>query len=284
MNVFAASSTVRTCAPRKVAAHLTFARARGRTVLASQKTPHPFHITRPFHYAGDPEGMATIYLQSSSGGLYGDDDLEMRLSVGEGAFAHVTTQASTIVHAARGGVTRQRVHLALDADSYLEYLPDPAILFAGANLNSEVTVEMREGARLMLCDSALTHDPDGVNTPFQRFSNTLRIQGADRSVVLLDRSVVSGNDWVARTRSLPVHGLLIIAGRIDAEAIADAIKDGLPDTQGATYGAVTALTERALCTFRLLAADGATFTKTMEAAWRTARLAMVGTSARTRRK
>ena len=60
-----------------VDASLTFRQRGGRTFLGGQLTPHPFHITRPFYRPDDPAGMATLYLQSSSGGLYGDDQLDL---------------------------------------------------------------------------------------------------------------------------------------------------------------------------------------------------------------
>ncbi len=77
-------------ARRQVAAKLTFRRHGSRSFLAHQHTPHPFHLTRPFYLPGDPQGMATLYLQSSSGGLYGDDDLSLHIALEEGAGAHVT--------------------------------------------------------------------------------------------------------------------------------------------------------------------------------------------------
>ena len=284
MNMLATSTRAGSGSSRKVAAHLTFAKARGRTILAAQKTPHPFHITRPFYVAGDPDGMATLYLQSSSGGLYGDDDLDLRLQVKPGAYAHVTTQASTIVHPARGGQTRQRIHLTLGPDSYLEYLPDPSILFAGANLNAELTADIGNGARLILCDSALAHAPGGQALPFGLFSNTIQVLSEDGRKILVDRSVVSGADWVRRTPRLPVHGLMIIAGAIDARQIADAIDNSLPAQDAKSYSAVCALPDKRHVTFRLLAADGAIFTCVMETAWRAARQALVGAAPMSRRK
>ncbi|MEL7012682.1 MAG: urease accessory protein UreD [Pseudomonadota bacterium] len=284
MNVIAATQRADLRPSHHVNAHLTFAKARDRTVLVGQKTPHPSHITRPFHYLGDPKDMATLYLQSSSGGLYGDDDLELRLTVGKSASAHVTTQASTIVHAARGGQTHQSVHLALAENSYLEYLPDPAILFSGAHLRSEVIAELHEGAQLILCDSALAHDPEGQGAFFERFANTLKISGKDGTPILLDRSDVTGEAWARRTAPLTVHGLMIVAGAIDAQAVADAITESLPAEDSKIYGAVSPLPERNLCTCRVLAADGASFTRAIEAVWSAARLALTGKRPEIRRK
>ena len=63
---------------RKARSSLTFRRdPAGRTFIAGQRTEYPVHMTRPFRLPADPEGMLTLYLQSSSGGLYRGDDLRL---------------------------------------------------------------------------------------------------------------------------------------------------------------------------------------------------------------
>ena len=101
-----------------VNAELVFDVRHGKTFLARQLTPHPFHITRPFYFEEVPQGIASLYLQSSSGGLYGDDHLTLDIAVRKNAAAHVTTQASTVVHAARGGVTRNRVRIHVERGAF----------------------------------------------------------------------------------------------------------------------------------------------------------------------
>jgi urease accessory protein len=132
---------------------------RGKTFLGRQRAEHPFHLTRPFALEGDPDGMITLYLQSSSGGLYRGDNLTMNVELNPCAQVHLTTQASTIVHHTRGLEAKQSLVLSLAAGSYCEYIPDPTILFSGAAFHSRIRANLSPGARLLLADSFSWHDP-----------------------------------------------------------------------------------------------------------------------------
>ena len=262
-------------APRRVNARLDFIRADGRTRLGRQYTPHPFHITRPFHIAGDPGGMATLYLQSSAGGLYGDDDLRLDVRAGPGSSAHLTTQASTVVHPARGGVTGQRVCLSIESDAYLEYCPDPAILFAESRLDAELDVELGAGAVAVVTDAFLPHDPEGKSTPFDHLEALIRVRRSDGEEILLERSDVAGSDWLERTCGLPCYSNFLVAGATDAEAVAQALRDTLdaldsPDI----YAGVSVPGDRGVVVFRALAREGKLLTRALETVWRAARIAL----------
>ena len=50
----------------------------GNAFISHQLMPHPFHMTVPFSVNGDPENFLTLYIQSSSGGLY-DCDIHLSL-------------------------------------------------------------------------------------------------------------------------------------------------------------------------------------------------------------
>src|SRR5438552_3271126 len=89
-------------ATRSVEARLRFAVGGGRTILAHQRIAYPLHVTRPFHLDALRQDLATLYLQSASGGLYAGDRLGLAIEVMPGAAVHVTTPASTIVHDTRG--------------------------------------------------------------------------------------------------------------------------------------------------------------------------------------
>ena len=161
--------------PLSVDASLTFRRRGGRTFLGGQLTPHPFHITRPFYRPDDPTGMATLYLQSSAGGLYGDDRLNLRIAAETGARAHVTSQASTMVPASHGGLARLGVRLRLEAGATLEYVPDPLILFDGADADTTLDVSMAADATAIVADAVLLHNPAGGMPASGRWTNTITI-------------------------------------------------------------------------------------------------------------
>src|SRR5450631_3175635 len=84
---------------REAEAHLAVDLAGGRTTLRRQRVGYPLHVTRGFYLDAARPDLLTLYLQSASGGLYAGDRITLDVTVGAGAAFHLTTQASTIVHA-----------------------------------------------------------------------------------------------------------------------------------------------------------------------------------------
>ncbi|MGB3022584.1 MAG: urease accessory protein UreD, partial [Methyloceanibacter sp.] len=112
----------------------------GRTYLRRQFASYPFHVCRVQFQDRDIPDLATLYVQSCSGGVYEDDRLKLALAAGENAKAHVSTQAATVVHSMPTGRAEQIVRLDCAHGSYLEYLPDPQILFPGSSCRSAISV------------------------------------------------------------------------------------------------------------------------------------------------
>jgi urease accessory protein len=265
---------------RAVRAELTFARANGRTHLMRQLTPHPFHITRPFHHPDDPDGMATLYLQSSSGGLYGDDDLGLTVRVGPDAAAHVTTQASTLVHDARGRPgASQAVTLDLAENSRLEFVPDPTILMSGARLRSRVQAQLAEGAVLILADAQLGHDPEGAGRPFARLEVELALSG-QAGPILLDRFELDGRDWLTRTGGYRSAGTVLVAGDLSAGPAMAEAAERVPGV----YAGLSTLADRGVSVLRFVAADGVALSRALSTIWAAACQALTGRQPAARRK
>jgi urease accessory protein len=80
-------------------ADFVFARGGGRTFLMRQFTPYPFHVARPHRLDAARPDLATLYLQSVSGGLDRGDRLGLAVETRPSAAAHMTSQAATVVHA-----------------------------------------------------------------------------------------------------------------------------------------------------------------------------------------
>lgn len=265
---------------RPVRASLDFRDVAGRTHLMGQHTPHPFHITRPFRHLSDPQGMATLYLQSSSGGLYGDDDLGLTIRMGQGAAAHVTTQASTIVHDARGRAGAvQDVRLDIGPGGWLEYLPDPAILMSGARLSNRVTARVAEGSRLIIADAQLSHDPGGDGQPFGHLENAVSIVGPEGPLAI-DRFDLAGTDWLRRTGGARCSGMILTYG---AGAAGPAMIAAMTPLAG-LYAGLSTFAERDIHILRFLAEDGVALSRALTTAWRAARIALTGSPPHARRK
>ena len=177
---------------RQQGARLRFGVAGGRTALLHQHVPYPFHITRPFHLHPARPELATLYLQSASGGLYAGDDLSLALHVGQGAAAHVTTQSATIVHACHDAPARLAVGATVEPGGFLALVPDPLVLFPAADIATVTELTVHQGARVIFSDAASLHDPQGKNRPFRRFHGAITVRDHTGNIRLSERGGIDG--------------------------------------------------------------------------------------------
>ena len=269
-------------------AALRFARAPdGRSYIARQRVGYPFHITRPFHFNEVPAGVLTLYLQSVSGGIYQGEDLVMTCAAGAASAAHVTTQAATIVHRMPQSPARQTVALEAADGALLEYLPDPLIMFPGARLTSVLEIEAAADATVIASESFAHHDPGGEDRRFDSFAAEMRIRDEGGRLLALERYDVEGERLAAGRGHLarwPAQGSFVVVHRGHArEAILAALRAALTPSDE-FYGGASALPNEAGVGVRLLAQDGATLRRGLEAAWRAVRLTLYGAPPAPRRK
>lgn len=168
-----------------------------KTYISNQYCRYPFHICKVQYLDDFPEGLATIYLQSSSGGIFEDDQLVSHVRVNEGAQAHITTQASTIVHSMNNKQAKQTLSLETETGSYLEFLPEPLILFPRSHLRSQVHIQHHPESVLLYCDGFCQHDPGSQSARFDTFHSELTVYNQQMETLCLDRYTVSGNIFSA---------------------------------------------------------------------------------------
>ena len=114
----------------------------GKTRLARCTHTGPLYVQKPFY----PEGRAHphLYLLHPPGGIVSGDCLDVRIDVAAGGGALLTTPGAARVYRARDSspLQRQRCHLRVDTDATLEWFPMETIVFDGACVELETTVEM----------------------------------------------------------------------------------------------------------------------------------------------
>ncbi len=94
---------------------------------------------------------AWVYAATYGGGLLGGDAISLELSVGDGAEAMLSTQASTKVYrSTRGASQHLRAHAG--DGSLLALLPDPVTPFADARYTQQQHIELAAGASLVAVD------------------------------------------------------------------------------------------------------------------------------------
>jgi urease accessory protein len=259
----------------------------GETQLVHQFAGYPFHLCRPFRLSGDPQGMLTLYLQSCSGGIYEGDRLSTHIEMSEGAQAHVTTQAACIAHGMREVGAYHHAALGAGADSLLEYLPDPVILFPHARLDARLLVRAEAGSRVVAAEAFLLHDPLARARPFAALTSLLQIEEPNNNRILFrDRIDITGDAWVSRnpgvTGMAAGMATLVILGP-DPNALSERLRAGLDAVPGIWAGASSLSDGRgAVC--RILAQDGHALRAGITAAWRAVRLHWTGTEPPPRKK
>jgi urease accessory protein len=259
-----------------------------RSYLHRQYARYPFHVCRVHYHDKDLPGLATLYLQSCAGGIYEDDRLDLTLATAQGAEAYVSTQAATVVHSMPSGSASQRVRLQCEGGSYLEYLPDPQILFPGSRCRSEIAVRLSGDAVALVSDSFLTHDPAGGGDMFAAYFSEIVIENETGKALAIDRLKVDGRAFRDSCPGISgrfkAQGTMIVAGLdISANAVAGELQKVRLDRDVAMIGC-SQLPNSAGLLVRVLAADGAALKLALHQVWCAARLALKGSLPVERRK
>ena len=167
---------------------LEFAKVRGRTVLKRLRSRYPLKLLNPIRSGP----AAWVYISSFGGGLVDGDAVSLSVTVGAGATAFLTTQASTKVYRSEGAA-QQRIEASVGDDALLVVAPDPIVCFAEAAYDQTQYFDLSEGASLLLVDWLTAgRVACGERWAFRRYTTRTEIMHQGRRVLLeslrLDRS------------------------------------------------------------------------------------------------
>ncbi|MFP6743297.1 MAG: urease accessory protein UreD [Alphaproteobacteria bacterium] len=262
--------------------------AEGQSFLSRQFASYPFHVCRVQYLDAALPPMASLYLQSSAGGLFAGDELDVAITSEANAMAHVTTQASTIVYGTADGEACQRAALEVGPGGFLEYLPDPMIMFPQARLHNRLSLKLASNATAIVVDAFLSHDPGGADQPFGRYSSETDISDAAGRRLVLDRFHTSGADCRAgMVGVMGAHGMqatiLAASTAVSPQTLLAALREGLASTPS-VYGAASTLPNDCGAWVRLLAEDGAALKDAVTKLWMALRRGITGQVPARRRK
>jgi urease accessory protein len=177
-----------------------------------------------------------VYVVGGAAGPIGGDELDLRISVGAGAFLRVRTAAAAIALPGPEGLESVlRITADVGAGARLEYLPEPVVVSAAALHATIIRVKLAEGASLLLRDELLLgrHGETGgaarsvlnvdyAGRPLLRQS--LEVSGAD--AVAMGPALLAGQRAVGTALWVdPAAGEAQDAG---AAAVADSTAGGEP--------------------------------------------------------
>lgn len=128
----------------------SFAEAEGQTKLSDRTHAYPLKIAKAFPFEG---GQLGVYVMDASPGIMSGDRYELDWRFGEETQVFITNQSYTKVHPAHAHpLSEQKQSLTLLRGSYVEYMPEPLMLYKDAALSSTMEVRMEPGSALLLTD------------------------------------------------------------------------------------------------------------------------------------
>jgi urease accessory protein len=263
--------------------------AGGRTELANRSQRFPLRWTVPMYLdPGDP-GMAFVYVQNPTGGLFAGDRLVTRLAAEAQTRVHLTTQSATKAYRMVEGDARHRIEITLGQRAFVEYAPDLLIPQAGASVEQELAVEVADDAAFLGIETvAPGRLARGEAFAYKRLRLATEVRAAGGPALCADTLLLEPARRSPRRRGLlgsyPYLGLLLaVAPASDAEALAgrlDAALAAAPDS----LAAAGALPAGAGAFARVLAPTPGAARRALDAAWNAARQALVGLPLPPRRK
>lgn len=153
------------------------------------------------------------------GGIAGGDRLNISATVGNGAWAQLTSPGAAKWYRAAAPAF-QNVQLRVEAGATLEWLPQETIVYSAAQAELTTTIELEGNARLFYWDIiALGRPASGERFDAGHFQAQLDIR-RDGELLWHERQRVVGNDGLLDSPigldGQPVFATMIVCGEIDA--------------------------------------------------------------------
>lgn len=157
---------------------LDYVRREGRTVLAHSSCTTPWHFLPPSELDGE-QALYTL-LVNPSGGLVGGDYLTIHARVGDGAHALFSTPSANRVYRSSVETARQTMRLEVGSNAKAEWVPEPAIPYAGSRYAQSFEITVARGGVLWFWETlASGRMARGERWAFTEFSSDIRIAAAD---------------------------------------------------------------------------------------------------------
>jgi urease accessory protein len=248
-----------------------------RTRLLSLRSQAPLQVLRAAYTEPALPGLAAVTICSPSGGVLQGDRLCIEVAVDAGAQIRLETQSATRLYAMPDGSASGRVTLKLGQGSYLEYVPDPLIPYAGAAYHQESTWEVDESATLITGEVVTAgREARGERTRYQRVEIEINARRPGGQDLFSDLCVLApdGPHGLAVLGGYTTLGsLFVVSSKFQSASFAElaehpAVAEG--------YSGWSDLPNHAGAWFKVLAHDSATAVGAVQAAWETARRAILG--------
>lgn len=119
----------------------------------------PYKVMHPFHNGKHSD----IMMMAASAGLLGGDHFSLQLDFKEGCDVTFLSQSYEKVFNTDGKIASKDIVINVGADARVNYMPYPAIPFAGSNYQSNVRVQIHPSATFITPTFLLVVAPAWAN-------------------------------------------------------------------------------------------------------------------------
>ena len=171
----------------------------------------PLRLLTPANH-GD---AAWIFTSTYGGGLVGGDAISIRVKVGGGACAFVSTQASTKVYrSSRGADVELQADIAKNGT--LVVVPDPVVCFAASQYRQEQRIDIADGGGVVLVDWLSSgRRAAGERWAFDEYVSRTSVRYGGRLVVYDSLALrAADGDLAIRMGRFDVLALVVMVGGV----------------------------------------------------------------------
>ncbi|MBB2493422.1 urease accessory protein UreD [Aquipseudomonas ullengensis] len=199
---------------------LAYARQQDWTRPVLRRHLGPLRVQKHLHAEG-PQVCQHIIVHPP-GGIAGGDTLHISATVGDNAWAQLTSPGAAKWYRA-AGPAQQRVELRVAPGATLEWLPQETIVYAGAQAELQTTIELHGDARLLYWDMvALGRPACDERFASGHFQSHLDIR-RDGQLLWHERQRIAGDDGLLDSpiglAGQPVFATLLVTGDVSAELL-----------------------------------------------------------------
>ena len=120
-----------------------------KTIIKKQYSKVPLFSQRALYLEESLPSMAYVYIISPSGGILQGDRYRIDISLHNNAYVHITTQGATRVYRMNLNYATQIINIDVDANCYLEYIPDQIIPYRDSRFYQKVNLKVHDNATLV---------------------------------------------------------------------------------------------------------------------------------------
>lgn len=240
----------------------------GKTTLASRRHVGPLTVQRPFY---PEEETCHLYLLHPPGGIVGGDDLTISATIEPGCHTLITMPGASKFYRSSGAQARLQQTLTLAENATLEWLPQDAIFFPGANASVHTAFHLTSSSTLLAWDLLCLGRPViGEAFSHGTLANRLEVW-VDGSPLLIERLSLADGQLASIARQPWMGTMLFYPAN---ETLLEGVREKL--TPLANYAGAT-LTD-GLLTVRFLSDDNLFCQRVMRDIWQLMRPHLTGKS------